>query len=1045
MAPSVQDNRSTSPQSDKDTKSKQQQLAQITTSSPAFPFPLSADIASLAGTSSVTGQALVEQTAYSLSKALFSYSPESFDLDRAVKTWNAKNQTNGAGKVPYFVELESRVGAAAILLGYIYNQTGSNAPSGAQSVLASSATLKLMAPVLATYSAKPSSASPLAFNIAAVDYDNEAEQLVTDYSSVFEVARSIGLGLVSSTKPAEAQNMTVLATLLSIANPTVHVYDGLHFLRQTSRVSDIKTTKAVYELYQSLVGSAANASVSTVLDNFNAAVGTSYKAFEYEGAADAKQIYVVFGSAEAEAAREILPKSAGLIVVRIYSPFLESEFLKTLPKTTESVTVLGQVQNTSAVESAYEHSLLFADVSGAIAFSADFGRVKLNEVKYARSLEIDGLSLGDLLGIETAPKPHYTFFNLDNAATANTAAATAHVLALDKAAVTYYSEYDNYTAGGVVKTTISTDRAIPKSLTVVSDLSIVRSLNVTAPETDLLLVGSSKQEDLDKALTDSFKLSVALSGASVHIVDPSVVGDNAETSGRTESMIEQLAFWKLAHPELSLDQITTKIVQANGVDTELVASTVAKLAETVYESALTEVNTEGWETVEGETELEVPPYFTVNAFGPANVRGEDEEGGAAAASISEAAKRVVFKEAYGTENSLRPDISTKNFVVKVQEKRRVTPEGYDRNIFHVEFDITGTGLKYEIGEALGVHARNNAELVDQFIESYGLNPNELVSIRNSEDSTLSETRTVLQICREHLDLFGKPPKRFYEALAPFATDAAEKAALEKIASPAGAEELKKRSEVDTDSFADILAEFPSARPSIADLVQIVAPLKRREYSIASSQKVHPNAVHLLIVVVDWVDPKGRKRYGQASKYINDLKVGEELVVSVKPSVMKLPPLTTQPIIMSGLGTGLAPFKAFVEEKAWQREQGHEIGDVYLYLGSRHKREEYLYGELWEAYKDAGVITHIGAAFSRDQPQKIYIQDRIRQSMPDLVDAFVKKEGGFYLCGPTWPVPDVTQVLSEIIETEAEGRGEKLDSARAIEELKDAGRYVLEVY
>lgn len=1040
MAPSVQDNRSATPQSDKGSKAKQ---AEITTSSPAFPFPLSSDISDIAGTSNITGQTLVEQTTYAISKALFSYSPESFGLDRAVKTWNEKGQANGAGKVPYFVELESRVGAAAILLGYIYNQTGSQAPNGAQSVLANSATLKLMAPVLATYSAKPT-ASPLAFNIAAVDYDNEAEQLVTDYASVFEVVRSIGLGLVSSTKPSEAQNMTVLATLLSIANPTVHVYDGLHFLRQTSRISDVKATKAIYELYSSLE-SGANASASAVLDSFNAAVGTSYKAFEYEGAANASDVYVVFGSAEAEAAREILPKSAGLIVVRIYSPFLEAEFLKALPKGVQTVTVLGQVQNTAAVESAYEHSLLFADVSGALAFSSDFTRVKVNEVKYSRSLEIDGLSLGDLLGIETAPKAHYTFFNLDNAVTANTPAATAHVLALDKASVTYYSEYDNYTAGGVVKTSISTDRKLARGLTLVSDLSIVRAINVTTPETDLLLVGSAKEEDLEKALTDSFKLSVALSGATVHIVDPAAIGENAETSGRTESMIEQLAFWKVAQPDLSLDAITTRIVQANGVDTELVASTVAKLAERVYESALTQISTEGWETVEGETELDVPPYFTVNAFTPSHVRGEDEEAGATSSSVTEAAKRVVFKEAYGTENSLRPDISTKNFVVKVQEKRRVTPENYDRNIFHVEFDITGTGLKYEIGEALGVHARNNAELVDEFIKSYGLNPNELVTIRNSDDASLTETRTVLQICREHLDLFGKPPKRFFEALAPFATNEKERAALEKIATPAGAEELKKRTEVDTDSFVDILEEFPSARPSIAELVQIVAPLKRREYSIASSQKVHPNAVHLLIVVVDWVDPKGRTRYGQASKYINDLAVGQELVVSVKPSVMKLPPLTTQPIIMSGLGTGLAPFKAFVEEKAWQREQGHEIGDVYLYLGSRHKREEYLYGELWEAYKDAGIITHIGAAFSRDQPQKIYIQDRIRQSMPDLVDAFVKKEGGFYLCGPTWPVPDVTQVLTEIIETEAGERGQKIDSAREIEELKDAGRYVLEVY
>ncbi|CAL1213862.1 unnamed protein product [Candida parapsilosis] len=82
--------------------------------------------------------------------------------------------------------------------------------------------------------------------------------------------------------------------------------------------------------------------------------------------------------------------------------------------------------------------------------------------------------------------------------------------------------------------------------------------------------------------------------------------------------------------------------------------------------------------------------------------------------------------------------------------------------------------------------------------------------------------------------------------------------------------------------------------------------------------------------------------------------------------MKLPPLTTQPIVMSGLGTG----------------NKDEIGEIYLYMGSRHKKEEYLYGELWEAYKDAGLLTHIGAAFSRDQPQKIYIQDKIRESIND---------------------------------------------------------------
>ena len=315
-----------------------------------------------------------------------------------------------------------------------------------------------------------------------------------------------------------------------------------------------------------------------------------------------------------------------------------------------------------------------------------------------------------------------------------------------------------------------------------------------------------------------------------------------------------------------------------------------------------------------------------------------------------------------------------------------------------------------------------------------------------DDSKIVEIRSARQALSETVDFLGKPPKRFYESLAEFATEEKEKAALTKLASAEGAEELKKRQEVDFDSYFDILQEFKSARPSFEELIKIIAPLKRREYSIASSQRIHPNAVHLLIVVVDWVDPKGRLRYGHCSKYLSDLKIGDELVVSVKPSVMKLPPLSTQPIVMSGLGTGLAPFKAFIEEKIWQKQQGMEIGDIYLYLGSRHKKEEYLYGELWEAYKDAGVLTHIGAAFSRDQPEKIYIQDRIRQTIEELTDAIVTKNGSFYLCGPTWPVPDITACLEDIVRNGAKKNGEEIkDVAKVVEDMKEDGRYILEVY
>jgi sulfite reductase (NADPH) flavoprotein alpha-component len=150
--------------------------------------------------------------------------------------------------------------------------------------------------------------------------------------------------------------------------------------------------------------------------------------------------------------------------------------------------------------------------------------------------------------------------------------------------------------------------------------------------------------------------------------------------------------------------------------------------------------------------------------------------------------------------------------------------------------------------------------------------------------------------------------------------------------------------------------------------------------------------------------------------------------------------------MAGLGTGLAPFRAFVQHRAMEKAQGKEIGAVLLYMGSRHQREEYCYGEEWEAYVDAGVITLLGQAFSRDQPHKIYIQDRMRQTMNDIVQAYIKEDGAFYLCGPTWPVPDVTNVLEEAIKLDATRTGaKKVDSRREIEKLKDEGRYVLEVY
>lgn len=701
----------------------------------------------------------------------------------------------------------------------------------------------------------------------------------------------------------------------------------------------------------------------------------------------------------------------------------------------------------------------------------------------------------------TSPEGSYVFWARDNSDIVETSSKLALSLSLDDAKdVSFRNKFDTSVAGGIAQAQVvsasknsAASAAVDSAdVVLIEDVSILSHYDVLAtakPGAKIVLANHKKitnsvEQDFVEKLPLDFKRTLAKSRSSLTVIDFSLIEEldavSDSTKGFSADFLTQVAFWRAALPELD-GFIVNKLLQANGNDFELLAAVLDKFVATVDEkNALVPVEIpEEWVDLEEvvpeaqietekvdeeakkedhngdtksakEAEEEEPqplPFFpTESSFFPNPRAVETGAEDNFHKGKLDAAIKLAFPEAYGVKKDLRPDLPVKNFVVKVQENKRLTPSEYSRNIFHIEFDTTGTGLKYEIGEALGIHGRNNAEQVEAFLEFYGVDGDSLVELTNKDDTSVLEIRSARQALADNVDFLGKPPKRFYESLAPFAKDEKEKAALENLASGAGAEELKKRQDVDFSSYVDILEEFKSARPAFEELVKIIAPLKRREYSIASSQRMHPNSVHLLIVVVDWVDSKGRTRYGHCSKYLSDLRIGDELVVSVKPSVMKLPKLPEQPIVMSGLGTGLAPFKAFIEEKIWQQQQGYQIGEIYLYMGSRHKKEEYLYGELWEAYKDAGILTHIGAAFSRDQPEKIYIQDKIRSSIEELTDAIVSKEGSFYLCGPTWPVPDITACLEDIVQNGARRAGHEIkDVAKVVEDMKEDGRYILEVY
>ena len=1058
----------------------------FTKKSSSLPFGQDLSYQSIGGPTYLTAQTLVQQVAYALSDKIFAYSAESFDLDVAVKYWQEQGEKNALGYQTGVSSLETRTGAGAIALGYMFSKDFDlkkrHIP---QSIVASSSTLNYLRASLDQLSALYSVANPLTAHIAAVDYSaNSSAGLVTDYVSSLTLAEDLGLGLVCSPSVFETQHMSLFATLLSSVLPTIHTYDGISVGRETARLVDTLDQTRLHNSYEAVLKAVSEVDkkhsdtagrVLRLLQAFNDELGEDYKLFDYYGHQEAESVLVVFGTVEASLTAQVanaLSKDGdkvGVVNVRVYRPFVEEAFLEALPKSTRRIAVLGQVKDEAAVLDPAEYSRLYSDVLASVQFAYDRD-VEVTDVKYSREqvwtpsnfldafrqihAEKEGAEVRSYVDIlNTADVKQYSFWNLDQSSAANAPVVVGKLLSSDSSKNVFVrSGHDNLVQGGVTRTdirnadyTIEAPYAVEQAdVAFIGDIAILKEfdiLNSVKPDSSIIVkLPGVKNEDIEKKLSPAFRKALVDKDVQLFVLDPTLSEAVAEDES-LESFLTQLAFLKVAREDL-LTSGLSKLAAING------SSEVFDKLTQQLESALREVEVPAaWGTVEEDVEpIRLPSDINVNSFAPFD--RIEKEPPTLLKNWQIAAKGFAFKEAFGTANQVRPDLGVKTSIVHVKERRRLTPKNYDRNIFHIEFDLGDSGVTYAIGEALGIHAENDEKQVDEFIKWYGLNPDEIVEVPSREDPNVLVNRTVYQSLLQNVDIFGRPPKRFYEALAEFADDEREKRELLQLLSAEGATEFKRRAEVDTVTYADILLEFPSAHPSFHDIVRIVSPMKRREYSIASAQHVTPNSVSLLIVTVNWVDPKGRDRFGQATRYLNSLKIGSPVTVSVKPSVMKLPTKTTAPIIMAGLGTGLAPFRAFVQERAYQKQQGHEIGEVLLYMGSRHQREEYLYGEEWEAYQDAGIITLIGRAFSRDQPQKIYIQDRMRESLTDIRRAYLEKEGSFYLCGPTWPVPDVTEVLQEAVEVEHKVKNvgaKKVDSRKEIEKLKDEGRYVLEVY
>ncbi|XP_057524500.1 NADPH-dependent diflavin oxidoreductase 1 isoform X1 [Amaranthus tricolor] len=393
--------------------------------------------------------------------------------------------------------------------------------------------------------------------------------------------------------------------------------------------------------------------------------------------------------------------------------------------------------------------------------------------------------------------------------------------------------------------------------------------------------------------------------------------------------------------------------------------------------------------------------------------------------------------------------------LKMTRNFSLTRAGCGRDVRHIEFEFHFTVVEFEVGDVLEILPTQNPDAVEAFIQRCNLDPEAFITVqvRNINNATANDTNTIpirLKTFVElTMDIASASPRRyFFEVMSYFATAEHEKERLQYFASPEGRDDLYQYNQKERRTVLEVLEDFPSVQMPFEWLVQLVPPLKTRAFSISSSPAAHPNEVHLTVSVVSWMTPFKRKRYGLCSKWLAELDPQQGILIPVWFQKGLLPaPSLSLPLILIGPGTGCAPFRGFVAERAIQSQYG-PTAPVLFFFGCRNK-DDFLYSDFWLLHsQDGGVLSEekgggFYVAFSRDQPQKVYVQHKMQEHRHKVWD-LLSKGASVYVAGSSTKMPsDVLSTFEEIVSTESEVSKEA--AVRWLRALEKAGRYHVEAW
>ncbi|XP_075761315.1 NADPH-dependent diflavin oxidoreductase 1 isoform X3 [Pelodiscus sinensis] len=362
------------------------------------------------------------------------------------------------------------------------------------------------------------------------------------------------------------------------------------------------------------------------------------------------------------------------------------------------------------------------------------------------------------------------------------------------------------------------------------------------------------------------------------------------------------------------------------------------------------------------------------------------------------------------------------FAAQLVSNLRVTAESHFQDVRLIEFDVTGSGIEFSAGDVVMIQPQNAPEDVQQFCQLLRLEPDRCFVLQPSEPGTplpahLPQPCTIQHLVACYLDISCVPRRSFFELLSWFSPDELEREKLQEFSSAQGQEELYSYCHRPRRTTLEVLCDFPHTTCAVPldYLLDLIPRIQPRAFSIASSMLALPNRIQILLAVVQYRTRLCKPRRGLCSTWLASLspRQGDVRVpLWVKKGGMKFPAEPDTPVIMIGPGTGVAPFRAAVQERVALGRKGS-----CLFFGCRQKAKDFYCAAEWQALVSSGHLT-LFTAFSRDQEEKIYVQHRIRENKGLVWDLLSRGNAHVYLAGNAKQMPAaVAEALRAVCQEE----------------------------